>query len=249
MCLNSIPKSLVSIRSRSVVSFYPQLLDALVMRAGTDELVLRWPPGSPPKPPKEVAPWRSFLCHGSPIPFSCGMSRQFVDEIVPLLSKPAKYIHHEGDKFEAALFKGYLSQTSVVLTFSHLRGLGGFHNYLVALPFHNCACALRSARGTSKGMPLCRYTKDNAFLSAPGLITMSMLRFKGAPLSTSCFTAILLSTFAMACFSRSCMLTCAPSHVQSRAWIVVIAPISPPRWYLLDTLLPRILRLPESVGG
>lgn len=67
------------------------------------------------------------------------MCRQFVDELETFLSTAAKAIHryYSGGKLIAALVKGRVSRTSVVLTLPHLGGLGcGL--LLVALPFREC---------------------------------------------------------------------------------------------------------------
>ena len=53
------------------------------------------------------------------------MRCELVDEVVTLLSKAAKAFHRYGGKFKAALVKGHVSRTSVVLTLSRLGGLGG----------------------------------------------------------------------------------------------------------------------------
>ena len=71
-----------------------------------------------------------------------------------------------------------------------------------------------------------RCSADDAFARAPGLMTMSMLRFlspvKGAPLSTSYFTGRPLRALDSAYFSGSRMSTCAPSRGQVRACMVVM---------------------------
>ena len=128
-----------------------------------------------------------------------------------------------------------MSRTSVVLALSRLGGLG-CGSSLVALPFRKCTCACGSAWVTSRRMPLWRYSCDDALVRDPGRTTMSMQRclssVNGAPLSTSCGTRRPRSALDSACFSGSCMVTCAPSRGQVLACIVVMVPPSLLRWHL-----------------
>ena len=161
------------------------------------------------------------------------MCRKFVDEFVTLLSQAAKAFHRKGGKFKAALVKGHVSWTSVVLALSRLGGssCGSIAGRAAVLQVYLC---LRVGVGNIQEYSfLLRYSEDGALVRAPGLMTISMLKFlspvKGAPLSTSFCTLMPRSALDSAYFNGSCMLTCAPSRGQVRACIVVI--VSP--------LLPR----------